>query len=587
MALYSKESIEILRQRIDLSEIIASYIPLKRSGAAYTGLCPFHVEKTASFTVRKGDSHYHCFGCGAHGDAIHFLMEYRKLSFVEALEMLSERVQVPLERVEGEEIDAHNRPRLRELLARASLWCHFFLLHSEEATAALSYLFSRNISKSFIETFEIGYVPKHGKILHTLLQKEGFTKKELYSVGLLKNEEDFFVDRIMFPICDRMGHVIGFSARKFREETFGGKYINTPGTPLFKKSQVLFGLCYSRRRIAKERRVLLVEGQIDALRLIHEGVDFTIAALGTAFGEEHVRELVQLGVEKAFLALDADLAGREATIKVGALFQEQGIEVVVVELPEDADPDSFVQQEGKEAFMQRLDQGKDFLSFVYHHLCREKDPSSPAQKHAIVEKMGEMIRTWKHPVMVHESLKRLSQIAEIPQEMLISVSVPHAYHFVRKQDSLVSLSIDPHRVLEVDILRWMLLSQEKSTWVRKVVMQNISQSAFRIPACLRLFLLCQELSCEDMQDRLLLLSRLDSGEEQELLQEIFKTPILLTKVEEGVQGSIHKLLVRQWMDEKALLFTRLQQVGLSDEEEMQLTAQFAALSKKEPVVMVS
>src|SRR5262249_1487277 len=157
-------------------------------------------------------------------------------------------------------------------------------------------------------------------------------------------------ERITFPICDAAGAVIGFSARKYLETTFGGKYINTPETPLFKKSRVLFGLNFSRRRIAKEKKAIIVEGQIDALRLIKAGFNLTVAGQGTAFGEGHVKELLNLGVSEVFLALDGDEAGREATHKIGNLFQKEGIEVRVVNLPGKSDPDTFLKEKGPEAF---------------------------------------------------------------------------------------------------------------------------------------------------------------------------------------------------------------------------------------------
>lgn len=324
MAIYSKESLERLRQKIDLGEVISSYVSMQRSGASYKALCPFHEEKTPSFLIHKGDSHYHCFGCGAHGDAISFLMEYAKMTFVEALESLAERFQVSLEKVEEEE-KGPDKKKLKQVLERASVFYRFFLLHSDEGKIALQYLYKRDIDLAFIERFEIGYAPKQGDMLYKLLKAEGFPDEDLQLAGLYlpSRRKDFFTERITFPIRDRMGAVIGFSARKFKEETFGGKYINTSETPLFKKSQVLFGFCYSRHRMAKERKAIVVEGQIDALRLIFEGFDFTVAGQGTAFGDGHVKELLGLGVQQVYLAFDGDRAGKEAAVKVGDLFQKK------------------------------------------------------------------------------------------------------------------------------------------------------------------------------------------------------------------------------------------------------------------------
>ncbi|MBM3198741.1 MAG: DNA primase [Chlamydiae bacterium] len=586
MPMYAKESIEALRQKVDLVEVISAYVPLKRSGTSYKGLCPFHVEKTPSFTVQKGDAHYHCFGCGAHGDAIAFLMEQGKLSFQEALETLSERFRVPLEKVEAGE-EGVNKSRLKALMERACLWYHFFLLHAEEAHAALLYLYGRELSLSFLERFQIGYAPKQGKMLVTLLQEEGFSLEELQTVGLARKDKDFFVDRILFPIRDRRGSVIGFSARKFHEETPGGKYVNTPGTPLFKKSQVLFGFCYSRAKIAKERKALVVEGQIDALRLIHQGFDFTVAGQGTAFGEEHVQELIQLGVEKVYLAMDADIAGKEAMVKVGRRFQEQGVEVLVLMLPEGSDPDAFLREQGKEAFTALLQQGIDYLTFYYHHLCAEKDVTSPAQKSSIVETIAEVVRAWKHPVLVHESLKKLAELASLPREMLPGGDLPILSRPVRKREMLPASLVDADRVLEVDLLRWMLLSKEKMTWVSQVVQHNLSVERLKNPACARLFSLYLELSHEQRQDRLFFMSRLEKLEEQQLLVEVLATPVCLSKVDTGFVETVRKILIRGWMERKEQIYQQMRQENLSPDEELFLAKQYSEMGRQEPSVLLS
>jgi len=290
--MYTKESLELLRQRIDLVEVLTPHLQLHRAGAAFKALCPFHEEKTPSFIVQRGDSHYHCFGCGAHGDAIAFLMNNVKMSFTEAVEHLAERFGVPLEKMDAsEEVKGPSKSVLKEALDRAARLYHFLLLHSEEGQKALEYLYQRGIDLDFIRTFQIGYASNSPDLLKRFLYAQNVSEEVLLETGLIaaSSKRDFFCDRITFPIRDPMGAVIGFSARKFKEETYGGKYINTSETPLFKKSQVLFALSYCRQKIAKERKAIIVEGQIDALRLIHSGFNYTVAGQGTAFGEGHVR----------------------------------------------------------------------------------------------------------------------------------------------------------------------------------------------------------------------------------------------------------------------------------------------------------
>ncbi len=589
MSFYSKESLEALRQRIDLVEVVSSYVKMQKSGAAYKSLCPFHLEKTPSFVIHKGDTHYHCFGCGAHGDAISFLMGYVKLSFIEALELLSERFQVPLEKVE-EDVKGFNKGRLKAALEKACLWYLFFLLHTEEGASALVYLYQRGFTLSFIRRFEIGYAPKQGDVLYKLLKQEGFSEEELIQAGLIRisktgSKRDFFSERISFPIRDRMGAVIGFSARKFHEETFGGKYINTAETPLFKKSQVLFGFSYSRHRIAKERKALVVEGQIDALRLIDAGFDFTVAGQGTAFGELHAKELLQLGVNHVYLALDADKAGQEASIKIGDLFQDKGVAVTVVCLPEGSDPDAFIQAQGKEAFSDLLSSGTEYLLFYYQYLCKGQDLTLPSKKTEIVGQIAERIRSWKHPVMVYESLKRLALMADLPEETLgagLSFSLP--IKRATPMQTLIHPFVNSDKVLEMDLLSWMILSVEKADRVLKLIERNISKEDFKIGSCAKFFEVYLSLTPEERRDRICLAAHLEDEESQKLLNDLLLKRINPFKEEEGVIETIKSILQRTWMDRRELINEQILRGIASEDEELSLTKQYAELGKRAPEI---
>ena len=586
MAIYSKESLERLRQKIDLGEVISSYVSMQKSGASYKALCPFHEEKTPSFLIHKGDSHYHCFGCGAHGDAISFLMEYAKMTFVEALESLAERFQVSLEKVQEEE-KGPDKKKLKQALERACVFYRFFLLHSDEGKTALQYLYKRDIDLSFIERFEIGYAPKQGDMLYKLLKAEGFSEEDLQLAGLYvpSRRKDFFSHRITFPIRDRMGAVIGFSARKFQEETFGGKYVNTAETPLFKKSQVLFGFCYSRHRIAKERKVMIVEGQIDALRLIFEGFDFTVAGQGTAFGEGHVKEILGLGVEQVYLAFDGDRAGKEAAVKVGDLFQKKGIEVLLLPLPAGSDPDSFLRDEGKEAFSKLLEDGIDYLSFYYHYLSESQDLTSPAQKNAIVEKIAGMVRAWEHPVLIHESLKKLAKMAHLPIEALgsgITLQTLTPSRFLPKKD----LSIQPDRILEMDLLRWLVLFPESTSPHFLLIQKHLSKQDFRIPACAQFFEIYLRLSVEERKEWLTLAGHFTQKEEQELLDELLDKKINKQRADVQVKETVKRILQRNWMQRKEEVFERICKSS-SEEESLRLTQEFKELNKNAPEVVFS
>ena len=593
--MYSKESLERLRQRIDLGEVISSYVRMQKSGAFYKGLCPFHEEKTPSFMIQKGDSHYHCFGCGAHGDSITFLMQHVKMTFVESLEFLSDKFQIPLEKIDSsEEEKGPNKKRLKQALERAAAFYQVFLLHSEEGVEALEYLYGRDIDPAFIQQFNIGYAPQQGDMIYRLLKEERFSDEELLQAGLIRlgtggRKKDFFSERIVFPIRDRLGSIIGFSARKFREGTFGGKYINTSETPLFKKSQVLFGLYYSRHRIAKEKKALIVEGQIDALRLIFSGFDYTIAGQGTAFGEGHIKELMHLGVHQVYLALDADPAGQEAAIKIGDLFQRQGVEVLCLSLPEGSDPDSFLREKGKEAFSRLLEEGVDYLTFYYQFLSQTHDMSSPSQKNEVVELIASRIRLWEHPVLVHESLKKLSKMAGLPQEML-GVGIPLVTRSIRKEiQKILPSPVDPDRILDMDLLRWVFLVAEPFPHLLQWIQQNISQEHFKDPACLRLFTVYSALSSEERKDWLVIASHLEREEEQQVLNELPQKKVNLQRAEECIAQTMEHMLKRRWMEIRAKMQEEiLQKEALGLEEDVStLMMQLAALNRNPPAIRLA
>ena len=585
--MYKKESLELLRQRIDLPEVLAPHVQWHRSGASYKACCPFHEEKTPSFMVQKGDSHYHCFGCGAHGDAIAFLMNYLKMPFVEAIETLAERFQVPLEKEEErQERKGPSKTALKDALEKASRFYHFLLLNSEEGAQALKYLYDRGLDLEFIRLFQVGYAPLNREIFKKTMYAQGVDDATLEDAGLILataqgRQRDFFIDRITFPIRDAMGNVIGFSARKYKEETFGGKYINTSETLLFKKSHVLFGLSYCRRRIAKERKVIVVEGQIDALRLIHAGFTFTVAGQGTAFGEDHVKELIHLGVNHVYLSMDGDEAGREATVKIGDLFQKKGIEVAVVRLPQGMDPDTVLKEVGPPGYLKLLEEAQDYLSFLFQHLSKQYNLDSPSGKNECVQNIAQKIRKWEQPLMVHESLRKLSQLSHVPENILGIGQELLSDTYVKKAGKISFSDVDPDRVLESDLLRWLFLSGQSIPRLMEIASANLRPEHFKVDVCKRLF----SLYLEKPSDLLSLMMHLYTPEEQLFFSEMMQKKVNLQKAEEGISQTIHKILQRRWMEEGEAIKMKIHSGVLSDAEALELAKLLNDLKKNPPQVM--
>jgi DNA primase len=589
MQTFKNDSLEILRQRIDLVEVLSPHLQLKRFGSNFKALCPFHEEKTPSFLVKRGDTHYHCFGCGAHGDAIAFLMGHLKLTFSEAVEMLAEQFQVPLEREEfALEKGKVSKVVLKDTLEKAARFYHFCLLHTKEGCEALHYLYQRGIDLDFIRYFQLGLSPSERGIFWRAMRLEKINDDVLHLVGLLGETRhgkfrEFFSERIMFPIRDGMGSVIGFSSRKYKEATFGGKYINTPETPLFKKSQVLFGLSYSRQRIAKERKALIVEGQIDALRLIKEGFNFVVAGQGTAFGEGHVSQLIQLGVNQVYLAFDADKAGQDASEKVGDLFQKRGIGVFVLSLPAGQDPDSLLREQGPEEFTRLLEGAHDYLTFLVAYHSLSINPNTPSGKNELVKIITTKIRSWDESVMVHESLRRLAELLNMPQEVVGIYNGTPPNDVFQKKETLSPFGIDPDKILEADLLRWLILGAEQEPKITAWVAQNLVAEDFWSPICRDIFSLYFKLQEAQMPcDLLSLGAELSNQEEQAFLSALLEKKINFERLEIGVKETIQKILLRKWMHEREAVKAKIQSGRFSEEEVQELVKNFDLLKKNPP-----
>lgn len=585
MAFFTKESLETLRSRIDLLEVIAPHVEMKRAGAVYKGLCPFHEEKTPSFIVQKGDPHYHCFGCSAHGDAIRFLMEYQRLNFYDAVENLAQRFGVHLEKMESSTQESGPRKAdLKATLHEAMLFYHYCLLHTEEGHVALHYLYQRGISLAMIRRYYIGFSISKPGLLRKVLTSKGITEEWLAATGLFPEEgkREFFQERIMFPILDASGGVIGFSARKYREETFGGKYINTQETVLFKKSKVLFGMPYCRKRIAKERHALLVEGQLDALMLIEAGLNITLATLGTAFGEPHIAELQQLGVQRIYLAFDGDKAGAEATRKVGHLCQREGLQVQIVSLPPGQDPDSLLRKEGIERLLDLLASSQDYIPFLWRQLESERDLRSPAAKTQAVDQLITQVRSWKNPLLIHESLKSLAHLAQVPEEM-IGVERTHSRNYiVRKTANAGLLEIDPDRILESDLLRWMLFGVEKRDALG-LIKRYLTPQDFYTPVYRELFQQFCALTIDGgWPDLLTLITSV--ADSSEAIDEILKKRVDKYHEKQSILETLQRMVTRRWMQECETIRLKIQSGTCNNEEAVTLTKQFSEYKKGAPKV---
>ncbi len=341
MARIKDESVEAVKAAANIVELVEARVRLRKVGGRYSGLCPFHQEKTPSFSVSPDRGTYHCFGCGVGGDSISFVRETESLDFVGAIEWLAERFRVPLEYEDASpEADAkrHRRQRLYALLDQAAGFYERVLWETPAGEGVREYLTSRGLGEEVCREFRLGLSPAGAKLSKGAGEK-GFTREELAAAGLLSRRGgDYFERRLMFPLTDARGRIVGFQARKLHEDDpLRGKYVNSPESELFRKSNVLYGLHLARAAISKEDRALVVEGNTDVIALRQAAVLPVVASMGTALTEAQLKELGRL-TRRLFLCFDSDAAGEDATLRGMELAAKQSFDVRVVALPSGKDP---------------------------------------------------------------------------------------------------------------------------------------------------------------------------------------------------------------------------------------------------------
>lgn len=335
------ESVERVKAAMEIVPLVEETVRLRKTGGAYKGLCPFHQERTPSFTVSPARGTFKCFGCGEGGDAITFVMKRDNVDFVEAIELLARRFNVELEYEESSPEHERKRARderLRALLERAAEFYGRVLWDSDTGAPAREYLASRSLGEEVLREFRIGYAPGGGQLTGRARQ-EGYSQEELLAVGLANRRgNDYFQRRIVFPLADARGRVRGFQARKLHDDDpLQAKYINSPEGELFRKGDLLYGLDLARQAIAKEDRAVVVEGNTDVVALRQAGFAPVVASMGTALTEAQLRELARL-TKRLFLCFDADAAGQDATLRGMELAVREGFIVRVVPLPQGTDP---------------------------------------------------------------------------------------------------------------------------------------------------------------------------------------------------------------------------------------------------------
>jgi DNA primase len=426
MALISTESLERVKQAADIVEVISAHTDLRRQGTRWVGLCPFHEERTPSFSVDAQEKLYHCFGCGVGGDTIKFVEEKEGLGFAEAVELLADRYGVELEREREDpraEAKRQQRRRLGDLLDRTANFYAGFLWEAEEAAKARDYLAERGLSEETLRAFGVGYAPSAWDKVLVRGQRAGFKVEELRQVGLAQRgrgggEYDRFRSRIMFPIRDRRGRTLGFGGRAMRSDQ-GAKYVNTAETDFFHKSRMLYGIDLAKGAIARAGRAVVVEGYTDVIALCQAGVEEAVGVMGTAITEEQVASLSGM-VDEVVLALDADAAGQEAMLRAQRVAAGRKMRLRVAAMPAGEDPAEMVVGEGgAERFRGLVDGAVELAAFQVGLVLERTDVGSPAERDRALNEVAPIMAGMGESASRDDLVRRVAERLDLEPAMVM------------------------------------------------------------------------------------------------------------------------------------------------------------------------
>lgn len=412
MARVPEETIERIRNTADIYDVVAQYVDLKKRGRNFFGLCPFHSEKTPSFSVAPDKQIYHCFGCGAGGNVFSFIVEHEKISFIEAVQQLGQKYGIDVDYQSGPSSKIFSS--LYELHDLAVKLYHN-ILFSEKGKSALDYLYNRGLNDDTIKTYQIGFAPDSWDTLSNTIKESSYKDAIYEKTGLFiktdRGWRDRFRSRIMFPIYHQSGKAIAFGGRIFNSDD-PAKYLNSPETPLYRKSEVFYGLHKTRDSIRKFSTAILVEGYTDFLQLVQLGIPNVVALSGTSLGKNHANQIRKFA-SKVYLAYDGDDAGVNATLRAGYVLFQAGVEPLVIPMPDDKDPDDWVREAGVNAFQEAM--GSSMSLLLFHLQKKDVKNLSATDRSSTVKEILKEISLINDGIIRDDLLKSLSQELQLDE----------------------------------------------------------------------------------------------------------------------------------------------------------------------------
>ena len=470
---YPEEVVEEVRMKNDIVDVISGYVKLQKKGSNYFGLCPFHNEKSPSFSVSPSKQMYYCFGCGAGGNVITFVMEYENYSFMEALQMLADRAGVALPKQEYSK-EAKEAADLRTALLeinRMAANYYYFQLTNPQGEVGYRYLRDRQLADDTIRHFGLGFANKTSDDLYRYLRAKGYDDKILKETGLVTIEErgahDKFWNRVMFPIMDVNNRVIGFGGRVMGAGE--PKYLNSPETKLFDKSRNLYGLNYAR--LSREKYILICEGYMDVIAMHQAGFTNAVASLGTAFTTQHAA-LLKRYTDKVVLTYDSDGAGTKAALRAIPILRDVGMSIRVLNMQPHKDPDEFIKNMGAEAFRERIEQARNSFLFEIDVLKRNYEMDDPEQKTEFYNQVAKKLCEFP------EALERENYLEAVSREFFIN------YEDLKRLVNRMGLVDGIKEPQKVEMALWKIIPPEEgSDLCHRFVMHGRAVCNARKPEC--------------------------------------------------------------------------------------------------------
>ena len=545
-----ESAIEEIRTRADIVDVVSEYVSLKSSGKNHKGLCPFHQEKTPSFSVSEEKQIFHCFGCSAGGNVFKFLMEIEGISFIDAVKKLGNRFHVPIPEQSlspREEKNRNDREIILNLNKFATEYYSHHLRKTEGGGLAREYIKSRGFDENTADEYQLGWAtPEWGGLLAHLKKKSPTSEKLLEKAGLItikpatggkrESQYDRFRNRLIFPLMDVFGNIIGFAGRIISEGE--PKYLNSPETPLYTKGNHLFGLNKAKETIRKENRVLLVEGYFDQICSYQNGIKNTVALCGTALTLNQV-SLLRKYTTNIVLVFDSDSAGQAAAQRGFELLLSEGLNISVVLLPQGYDPDSFIQEKGKDKFLELVENAKPFLESLIDRTIEEGTKNATG-KAATVNKVLPAISKIKSSVERSEYIRYLSEKAEVDQKSLLEDL--SKYFSGKKRDVEKKIAVNEKRpVLELFLIHLMLSDEQAAKEIKGQVSTDEYQDE-----------LYREIA-KDLYSRIddnqplrldLILEQTDHPEIRTVLSEFGVKPMIFDEVSKAMADCIRKIKKR-------------------------------------------